>query len=320
MSSGKPQVGVVMDPIQDIKPWKDSTLAMMLEMQRRGWPIRYLTLDGLYLDNGRAMGRGHPVEVRDDNDDWFTLGEAVEGPLDDLDLILMRKDPPFDMEYIYATYVLERAEAASTIVVNRPASLRDVSEKVYTAWFPECCPPTVITRDRARLRQFLAAEQDIVLKPLDGMGGRDIFVIRKGDLNVSVILDHLTAEGRRFAIAQRYLPEIRDGDSRILLIDGEPVEHALARIPAAGESRGNLAAGARGEGVDLTERDRWLCRQIGPVMREKGVLFVGLDVIGDYVTEINVTSPTCIRELDAIYGINIAGRLMDAIATRGGWK
>jgi glutathione synthase len=320
MSSGKPQVGVVMDPIQDIKPWKDSTLAMMLEMQRRGWPIRYLTLDGLYLDNGRAMGRGHPVEVRDDNDDWFTLGEAVEGPLDDLDLILMRKDPPFDMEYIYATYVLERAEAAGTMVANRPASLRDVSEKVYTAWFPECCPPTVITRDRARLRQFLAAEQDIVLKPLDGMGGRDIFVIRKGDLNVSVILDHLTAEGRRFAIAQRYLPEIRDGDRRILLIDGEPVEHALARIPAAGESRGNLAAGARGEGVDLTERDRWLCRQIGPVMREKGVLFVGLDVIGDYVTEINVTSPTCIRELDAIYGINIAGRLMDAIATRGGWK
>lgn len=320
MPDSKPRIGVVMDPIEAITPYKDSTLAMMLEVQRRGWELRYLTLGDLWLDNGEAVGEHHAVEVFDDSADWYRLGTAETGPLGALDAILMRKDPPFDMEYIYATYILERAEAAGAEIINRPASLRDVSEKVYTAWFPECCPPTRIDRSPARLRRVIRELGRAVLKPLDGMGGREIYVVNDGDPNTSVILDHLTEGGSRFALAQAYLPEIRDGDRRILLIDGEPVPHALARIPAAGETRGNLAAGGRGVGVDLSERDYGLCRRIGPVMREKGLRFVGLDVIGDYVTEINVTSPTCIRELDALYDINIAARLMDAIAAGRGWS
>jgi glutathione synthase len=319
MSQQQPVIGVVMDPIEAITPYKDSTLAMMLEIQRRGWELRYITLEDLYLDNGRAHGRRRRIDVRDDNSDWFELGDASDGPLADLDALLMRKDPPFDMEFIYATYILERAEADGVRVVNRPSSLRDVSEKVYTAWFPECCPPTVITRDRQRLRAFIRERGHAVLKPLDGMGGRDIFVVRDGDPNTSVILDHLTAEGDRYALIQQFLPEIREGDRRILLVNGEPTGPALARVPAEGESRGNLAAGGSGRGVELTDRDRWLCDRIGPVMRDKGLTFVGLDVIGDYVTEINVTSPTCIRELDALYGSNIAGQLMDAIAREEGW-
>ncbi|MCP1728406.1 glutathione synthase [Natronospira proteinivora] len=318
-SSKTPRIGVVMDPIQGITPYKDSTLAMMLEIQRRGWSLYYLTLADLYLDNGRPMGRYHSITVRDDNHDWFDLGETQEGPLSELDGLLMRKDPPFDMEYIYATYILERAEEEGVRVVNRPASLRDVSEKVYTAWFPECCPPTVITRDRSRLRAFIREQGKAVLKPLDGMGGRDIFILADGDNNTSVVLDHLTREGQRYALVQSYLPAIREGDKRILLVDGHPTGPALARIPAEGESRGNLAAGGRGQGVELSERDHWLCERIGPVMRDKGLTFVGLDVIGDYVTEINVTSPTCIRELDKLYGSNIAGELMDALARQAGW-
>lgn len=320
MPPKRPEIGVVMDPIDTITPYKDSTLAMMLEIQRRGWHLHYLTLEDLYLTNGEARGRRQRITVRDDNNDWFELGDESDGPLADLDALLMRKDPPFDMEFIYATYILERAEADGVRVVNRPASLRDVSEKVYTAWFPECCPPTVIARDQQRLRAFIRERGHAVLKPLDGMGGRDIFVVRDGDPNTSVILDHLTDEGRRYALVQQFLPEIREGDRRILLVNGEPTGPALARVPAEGESRGNLAAGGTGRGVELTDRDRWLCEQIGPVMREKGLTFVGLDVIGDYVTEINVTSPTCIRELDNLYGSNIAGQLMDAIAREEGWS
>ena len=320
MPDPTPRIGILMDPIEAITPYKDSTLAMMLDIQRRGWELRYLTLADVWLENGKAMGEHRAVEVFDDSDDWFRMGTAETGSLGDLDVLLMRKDPPFDMEYIYATYVLQRAEEAGVEVVNRPASLRDVSEKVYTAWFPECCPPTRIDRSPARLRRAISEFGKAVLKPLDGMGGREIYVVTDGDPNTSVILDHLTEGGSRFALAQTYLPEIRDGDRRILLIDGEPVPYALARIPAAGETRGNLAAGGRGVGVDLSERDEWLCARIGPVMREKGLRFVGLDVIGDYVTEINVTSPTCIRELDALYEINIAGDLMDAIAVGWGWQ
>ncbi|MDQ2070600.1 glutathione synthase [Natronospira sp. AB-CW4] len=319
MSTRKPVIGVVMDPITAITPYKDSTLAMMLEIQRRGWELRYMTLEDLFLDNGTACARHQGIEVRDDNEDWFTLRESAEGPLTAMDCLLMRKDPPFDMEYIYATYLLERAESAGVRVVNRPASLRDVSEKVYTAWFPECCPPTVIARDPARLRHFIHEQGHAVLKPLDGMGGRDIFVVRDGDPNTSVILEHLTGSGARFALAQRYLPEISKGDRRILLVNGEASGPALARIPRAGESRGNIAAGGSVQGSELSERDHWLIERIGPVMRDKGLMFVGLDVIGDYVTEINVTSPTCIRELDSLYGSNIAGQLMDAIAAEAGW-
>lgn len=319
MPPRQPEIGVVMDPIETITPYKDSTLAMMLEIQRRGWHLHYLTLEDLYLADGEARGRRRRVTVQDDNNDWFELGDESDAPLADLDALLMRKDPPFDMEFIYATYILERAEADGVRVVNRPASLRDVSEKVYTAWFPECCPPTVIARDRQRLRAFIRERGHAVLKPLDGMGGRDIFVVRDGDPNTSVILDHLTDEGRRYALIQQFLPEIREGDRRILLVNGEPAGPALARVPAEGESRGNLAAGGTGRGIELTDRDRWLCQRIGPVMREKGLTFVGLDVIGDYVTEINVTSPTCIRELDNLYGSNIAGQLMDAIAREEGW-
>lgn len=319
MSAGRPRIGIVMDPIETITPYKDSTLAMMLDIQRRGWALNYMTLADLYLRDGQAHGRWRPVTVRDDNHDWFSLSEAKEGALTEMDCILMRKDPPFDMEYIYATYLLERAEAAGTRVVNRPASLRDVSEKVYTAWFPECCPPTVIARDPARLRDFIRNEGHAVLKPLDGMGGRDIFVVRDGDPNTSVILEHLTGGGTRFALAQRFLPEISAGDRRILLVNGEATGPALARIPAAGESRGNIAAGGSTQGSPLRDRDHWLIERIGPVMREKGLMFVGLDVIGDYVTEINVTSPTCIRELDTLYNSNIAGQLMDAIAAEAGW-
>lgn len=307
-------VGVIMDPIAQIKPSKDTTLAMLLECQRRGWKLRYMELEDLFLRDGEALARQRALRVADSLSNWFELGETQEGPLTQMDVILMRKDPPFDMQYIYATYLLERAEHAGVLVVNRPDSLRDVSEKAYTAWFAQCCPPTLISADMQRLRNFLTEQADIVVKPLDGMGGMSVFRIRQGDVNTSVILETITERGTRFVMAQRYLPQIVEGDKRILLIDGEPVPYALARIPAAGEARGNLAAGGRGEGRPLTERDRWICAQVGPVMRDKGMYFVGLDVIGDYLTEINVTSPTCARELDKQYGLNIAGMLMDRIA------
>lgn len=316
MPANPPRLGVIMDPIGKIKPAKDTSLAMLLEAQRRGWDIRYLEQADLYLRDGAAHASMCPLEVRDDPAHWYTLGEAEDRPLASLDVILMRKDPPFDMEYVYTTYILERAEAAGVMVVNRPGSLREVNEKAYTAWFPECCPPTLIARDMGRIRRFIAEQGRAVIKPLDGMGGQSIFVLGPDDANLSVAIETLTEQGGRQIMAQRYLPEIRDGDKRILLIDGEPIPYALARIPAPGESRGNLAAGGRGEGRPLTERDRWIAAQVGPSLREKGLVFVGLDVIGDYLTEINVTSPTCVRELDAIFDINIAGTLFDALARR----
>ncbi|HNK33765.1 MAG TPA: glutathione synthase, partial [Plasticicumulans sp.] len=234
-------------------------------------------------------------------------------PLAELDVLLMRKDPPFDLEYIYTTYLLERAEAEGVRVVNRPQSLRDANEKLFTAWFPQCCPPTLATRDMARLRGFVAEHGDAILKPLDGMGGAGIFRVRAGDANLNVIVETLTERGRRTALAQRFIPEISAGDKRILMIDGEPVPYALARIPAEGETRGNLAAGGRGVGQPLSERDRWICAQVGPELRRRGLVFVGLDVIGDWLTEINVTSPTCARELDAQFGLDIGADLMRAL-------
>jgi glutathione synthase len=311
------RLAVVMDPIGHIKPAKDSTLAMLLAAQSRGWEVLYCELADIWLRDGEAWGRVAPLRVRNDLEDWYSLGAPRSERLGGLDVILMRKDPPFDTEYIYSTYILERAESAGALVVNRPQGLRDMNEKVFTAWFPECCAPTLITRSMADMAAFLAEHGKIVVKPLYGMGGRSIFVVERGDKNANVVFETLTDYGQRFAIAQRYLAEIATrGDARVLLIDGEPVPYALARIPSDSDNRGNLAAGARGEGRALSERDRWLAARIGPAMRERGMLFVGLDVIGDYVTEINVTSPTGIRELDKQFKLDIGALLMDAIARR----
>ena len=317
MTGRRLSIAVVMDPIDHIKPAKDTTLAMMLAAQRRGHELHYLGLGDLWLRDGVAMGRARPAEVRDDAHDWYTLGEAAVRPLGGFDAILMRKDPPFDTEYIYATYILERAESAGALVVNRPQGLRDMNEKVYTAWFPECCAPTLITRDMADMHAFLHEHGRAVCKPLHGMGGRSIFVLDAGDKNASVVFETLTDYGQRYAIVQRYLPEIvTSGDSRVILVDGEPVPYALARIPSPADNRGNLAAGATGVGRPLDERDRWLAARIGPRLRERGMLFVGLDVIGGYVTEINVTSPTGVRELDRQFGLDVGGLLVDAVEKR----
>ncbi len=307
------RLGVVMDPIATITIKKDTTFAILLAAQARGWSIRYFEQSDLYLRDGRACGRARALTVRDDRQDWYSLGEPQDEPLAGLDVLLMRKDPPFDLEYIYTTYLLERAEAEGVRVVNRPQSLRDANEKLFTAWFPQCCPPTLATRDMARLRGFVAEHGDAILKPLDGMGGAGIFRVRAGDANLNFIVETLTERGRRTALAQRFIPEISAGDKRILMIDGEPVPYALARIPAEGETRGNLAAGGRGVGQPLSERDRWICAQVGPELRRRGLVFVGLDVIGDWLTEINVTSPTCARELDAQFGLDIGADLMRAL-------
>ena len=310
------KVGVVMDPIGSIIVKKDTTLAMMLAAQRRGWELRYMELDDLFVRDGTAHARTRPVAVRDDPDDWYTLGDPRTDPLASLDVVLMRKDPPFDMEFVYATYILERAEADGVLVVNKPQSLRDANEKMFTAWFPQCCPPTLVTREHVRMGAFLAEHRDIIVKPLDGMGGTSIFRVRAGDPNVNVVFETLTRQQTRYAMCQRYIPEILEGDKRVLLIEGEPVDYALARVPAGGDTRGNLAAGAKGVGMEITDRMRAIAREVGPTLREKGLVFVGLDVIGDCLTEINVTSPTCVREIDAAFGVDIAGKLMSAIETR----
>jgi glutathione synthase len=316
MSTGV-RLAVVMDPIDHIKFEKDTTLAMLLAAQARGWSLHYLEQGDLRLRDGIAEGVSRPLSVRADPSDWFSLGEPAVVPLGDFDVILMRKDPPFDTEYIYTSYILERAEAQGALVVNRPQGLRDMNEKVYTAWFPQCCAPTLITRDMDEMAAFARSQGKIVCKPLFGMGGRSIFVLEPGDKNQNVVFETLTDYGQRFAMVQRYLPEIAvSGDARVLLVDGEPVPYALARIPAADDNRGNLAAGAKGVGRELTERDRWLAGEIGPPLARAGMLFVGLDVIGGYVTEINVTSPTGARELQRQYGIDVAALLMAAIARR----
>jgi glutathione synthase len=307
------EIGFLMDPIGSINIKKDSTFAMMLAAQQRGWQLWYMEVADLCLIEGRTMARLRPIEVRDDTRNWYHFGPESTRPLDQLDALLMRKDPPFDMEYIYTTYLLEQVHQRGCLVVNHPRSLRDVNEKAFTAAFPHCSPPTLISRRAADIRGFHSQHQDIILKPLDGMGGSSVFRVRSDDPNLSVIIETLTGHGRRFCMVQRFVPEISAGDKRILLIDGEPVPYCLARIPAPGESRGNLAAGASAEGRPLTDRDRWIAAQVGPELRARGILFAGLDVIGDYLTEINVTSPTCIRELDTQFGIDIGGQLMDCI-------
>jgi glutathione synthase len=308
------RLGVVMDPIGAINYAKDSTLAMLLAAQARGFALSYLEQRDLSVRDGVAFGRMRPLTVAADPKAWFTLGEPQVEPLSRLQCLLMRKDPPFDMEFIYSTYILERAEAAGVLVVNRPQGLRDMNEKVYTAWFPQCCAPTLITRDMADMGAFLREHGRIVVKPLDGMGGRSIFVLEQKDHNARVVFETLTDYGHRYAIAQRYLPEIAvSGDSRVLLIDGQPVPYALARIPSPEDHRGNLAAGAKGVGRELNDRDRWLAGQIGPALAARGMLFVGLDVIGGFVTEINVTSPTGIRELEKQFPIRIGELFIAAL-------
>ncbi|MDX9741328.1 MAG: glutathione synthase [Gammaproteobacteria bacterium] len=309
-------LGVVMDPIDSIKPAKDSTLAMLIAAQKRGWRLWYMEPHDLTLQGAALRARMTALTVRDDPNDWFEFGEERRAPLKSLQVVLMRKDPPFDINYVYTTFLLEQAEAEGVLVVNRPSALRDTNEKLSLAGFPHLCPPTLVSCDPYELRAFLAEHGDIILKPLQGMGGESVFRLRHDDANLSVVIEVMTDRGRAPAMAQRYLPEITRGDKRILMVDGEPVPYALARIPAAGETRANLAAGGQGIGQPLSERERWICAQVGPELRRRGLMFVGLDVIGDWLTEINVTSPTCIRELDAQFGLDIAGQLMDCIEAR----
>jgi glutathione synthase len=315
---------VVMDPIGSIKIAKDTTFAMLLEAQRRGHRLHYVLPGGLSLRGGVALARTAPLAVADiepghkpgEGAGWYTLGEATETRFGPGQVVLMRKDPPVDTEYLYDTQVLDVARIAGALVVNHPQGLRDYNEKLAALLFPQCCPPTRVSRDAGELKAFVLEHGQAVLKPLDGMGGRSIFRTGAGDPNLNVILETLTEDGRKLALAQKFIPDISAGDKRVLLVDGEPVDYCLARIPQGDEFRGNLAAGGRGEGRPISERDRWIAAQVGPEMRRRGMLFVGLDVIGDYLTEVNVTSPTCVRELDAQFGLNIAGLLFDAIERR----
>ena len=307
------KLGVVMDPIGSIHYKKDTTLALLWAAQDRGWVLFHIAPDGLFLDGETPMASAQPLTVHHNPEHWYDLGDTVTLSLAELDVVLMRKDPPFDMEYIYATYLLERAEQQGTLVVNRCQSLRDCNEKLFATEFPQCCPPLLVSRDMDRLRAFHAQHGDVIFKPLDGMGGSAIFRAKPDDPNISVILETLTHSGRQTIMAQQYLPDIKEGDKRILMINGEAVPWCLARVPLAGESRGNLAAGGAGRVQALTERDQWIASQVGPTLRERGLYFVGLDVIGDYLTEINVTSPTCLREIEAESGLDIAGQLLDSL-------
>ena len=304
------RLGVLMDPIQHIKVHKDSTFAMLLEAQARGWESYYMEQHDLYLRNDAVYAGASRLQLQDDPSNWFSFTASQEINLSDLDVILMRKDPPFNMQYIYTTYLLEMSGA---LVVNHPQALRDANEKLSTAWFPQCCTPTLVSCSMERFNTFIEEQQDVIVKPLDGMGGASIFRIRLDDPNRNVILENMTNHGKHFIMAQRYIPEISEGDKRILIVNGKPVPYALARVPQGGEHRGNLAAGGEGIGVPLSERDWWICNQLMDELTQRGILFAGIDVIGDYLTEINITSPTCIRELDKIYDLNISAMLMDSI-------
>jgi len=310
------KLGILMDPISDINIKKDSSFAMLMTAQSRGYELYYLEMNDIYLDQGHTYARVRTLSVKNDSNDWFELSNEQEIRLSELDVLLMRKDPPFDTEFIYATYLLERAEDEGLLVVNKPQSLRDCNEKLYTAWFAELTPPTLVTRREDKIREFYATHKDMILKPLDGMGGASIFRVQAGDPNVGVIIETLTQHQTVYTMAQAFVPDISNGDKRILIVDGEPMPYCLARIPAEGETRGNLAAGGRGEARPLSDTDWEIARKIGPKLKEKGLIFVGLDVIGDKVTEINVTSPTCIREIEAAFDVDITGALMDAIERR----
>jgi glutathione synthase len=308
------KLGVVMDPIESIHFKKDTTLAMLWEAERLGWIIYYMEPRDLFVRDGDAFSNARQLRVYRDEKKWFTKGETECIPLSELNIILLRKDPPFTVEYVYTTHILELAERSGVFVVNKPQSLRDCNEKLFTTWFPQCCPPTLVTRDITLLKNFLRDQQDIVCKPLDAMGGESIFRLRNPDMNASVVFETLTQRETRFTMAQQFIPAISEGDKRVLLIDGEPIPYALARIPAKGELRGNLAAGGRGVAKPLTPRDQWICNEVGPVLKQKGLLFVGIDIIGDYLTEINVTSPTCVQELDEQCDLNISKYFFSVIS------
>jgi glutathione synthase len=310
------RVGFVIDPFSQINPKKDSTLAMINAAAARGWQCYVMFMNDLFVHNGASYGNVRTVKLQLDANPWYQLGETQTVPLAKFNAIFMRKDPPFNMEYVHATYILELAEAGGCLVVNKPQSLRDCNEKMIITHFPQCIPDTLVTREREQIIGFLSEYKDIILKPLDGMGGASIFRLREGDPNINVVIELLTQLGRRYIMVQRYLPAVTEGDKRILLINGEPIPYGLARIPAVGETRANLAAGGTGVGKALTEREHWLCEEIKPMLIAKGLIFVGIDVIGDYITEINVTSPTCIRELDKQFHLDIAGKLMDVVSEK----
>jgi glutathione synthase len=310
------KLGVVMDPISALNYKKDSTLAMLWAAQDQGFELYYMEQSDLYLEQGVAMASMAALEVFRDPERWYHIEAASQAPLASLDVVLMRKDPPFDNEYIYSTYILEAAEKLGTLIINRCQSLRDCNEKVFATQFPQCCPPVLVSADNDRLKAFYAEYGDVIFKPLDGMGGSAIFRVKPADSNLSVILETLTEYGKTTIMAQRFIPEIAAGDKRVLIIDGEPVPYCLARVPLAGETRGNLAAGGNGVAQTLTEHDRWIVSQVAPTLKEKGLYFVGLDIIGDYLTEINVTSPTCIREIDKAYETDIGGQLIACIMSK----
>ena len=312
------KLGIVMDPLSSINVKKDSSFAMMLAAQKRGWEIHVIEQSELYTKNEIPWALSRITHVEDDTSHWFDFSPAQDIKLASLDAILMRKDPPFDIEYIASTYILQLAEQRGTLIGNKPASLRDNNEKMFITQFPQCCTPFLVSRNKKRLRDFVierfqSEQQDVILKPLDGMGGTSIYRVNPQDPNLSVILETVSENETRTVMAQQFIPEITEGDKRVLLIDGEAVPYALARVPAKGETRGNLAAGGTGVGVELSERDQWICQQVGPVLKQQGILFAGIDIIGDYLTEINITSPTCIRELDKIYSLDIASDLMQCI-------
>ena len=309
-------LGVVMDPIQSINFYKDTTLSILLAAQEQGFKLFYMEQQDLFLENGAPFAEVRPLRVINNPDGWYELNQASAVPLNELDVVIMRKDPPFDSEFIYSTYILEAAEKLGTLVVNKPQSLRDCNEKVFATEFPQCTPPLLVSRSIKRLTRFLEEHQDVVFKPLDGMGGASIFRVRAEDQNLNVILETLTQFGNQTIMAQKYLPEITDGDKRVLVVDGEVIPFCLARIPSGNDFRGNLAAGGQGEVRPLSARDQWIAEQVAPSLVERGLLFVGLDIIGDYLTEINVTSPTCVQEIDRAQNTAIGEKLIAAICRR----
>ncbi|TMO58540.1 glutathione synthase [Pseudoalteromonas aurantia] len=310
------KLGIISDPISGFNIKKDTGFAMMMAAQARGYELYYMEMDDLYLYQGNAMATAAKAQVFDDETNWYQLEEKHSVALSELDVILMRKDPPFDTEYIYATYMLEQAEQTGTLIINKPQSLRDANEKLFTAWFSEHTPDTLVTRSQAQIRRFLDKHQDIILKPLDGMGGASIFRVKHDDPNIGVICETLTEHGSRFAMAQQFIPEIKQGDKRVLVVDGEVIPYCLARIPQGGETRGNLAAGGRGEARPISDDDRKIAEAVAPTLKAKGLVFVGLDIIGNKLTEINVTAPTCVKEIEAAYDISIMDKLFDAIARK----
>ena len=307
------KIGVVMDPIESINFKKDSTLAMMLEAQSRKHQLFYMTPDSLYINEKGAFAIAKTLQVKNDPTGWFDFKEEKQIKLSELDVILMRQDPPFNSNYIYNTYVLESAEKEGVLVVNKPSSLRDCNEKVFATEFPECCTPFLVTSDLNLLKSFIEDHRDTVIKPLDGMGGSSIFRLRYSDPNLNVILETITESFTTKVMIQTYIPEITDGDKRILLINGNPMDAAVARVPAEGELRGNLAAGASAVARSLTEKDLWICKQVGPKLKDLGLVLVGLDIIGDYLTEINVTSPTCFREYESLCDIDVAHSFIEEV-------